>query len=142
MAGKKKTAEAGTRTKVAASNATGRIDTLAAEETTKRSVAKTKPAAESKTAPEPTLKAPAATKGRTPRQGAPDTQRGMASEMPAAMKADKVVTAQERWRMIAENAYYRAERRGFVGGSPVDDWTEAEADIDAELARTNTVVER
>ncbi len=27
---------------------------------------------------------------------------------------------------IAEAAYYRAERRGFVGGDPVEDWLAAE----------------
>ncbi len=53
----------------------------------------------------------------------------------------RVITAQERWRMISENAYYRAESRGFAGGSPAEDWAAAAAEIDAELARTKTVVE-
>jgi len=44
------------------------------------------------------------------------------------------VTAEERQRMIAEAAYFRAERRGFVGGDPVQDWLEAEAEIDRMLA--------
>ena len=30
---------------------------------------------------------------------------------------------------IAEAAYYRAERRGFVGGDPVEDWLAAENDL-------------
>jgi hypothetical protein len=34
--------------------------------------------------------------------------------------------------MIAEAAYYRAQRRGFRG-DPIRDWTEAEAEIDAQL---------
>jgi hypothetical protein len=34
--------------------------------------------------------------------------------------------------MIAEAAYYRAQRRGYHG-DPVRDWTEAEAEIDALL---------
>jgi hypothetical protein len=40
------------------------------------------------------------------------------------------------WRrqMIAEAAYFRAEKRGFQGGDPVTDWLAAEAEIDA-LAR-------
>jgi Protein of unknown function (DUF2934) len=37
--------------------------------------------------------------------------------------------------MIAEAAYYRAERRRFVGGDAVRDWCEAEAEIDARLQR-------
>ena len=39
----------------------------------------------------------------------------------------------ERMRMIAEAAYLRAERRGFNGGNELDDWLEAEAEIDARL---------
>jgi len=37
----------------------------------------------------------------------------------------------DREGMIAEAAYYLAERRGFEGGDPVADWLEAEAEIDA-----------
>jgi hypothetical protein len=35
--------------------------------------------------------------------------------------------------MIAEAAYFKAERRGFNGGDAVRDWCEAEAEIDARL---------
>jgi Txe/YoeB family toxin of Txe-Axe toxin-antitoxin module len=35
--------------------------------------------------------------------------------------------------MIAEAAYFKAERRGFDGGDAVRDWCEAEAEIDARL---------
>src|SRR5512147_3006597 len=41
--------------------------------------------------------------------------------------------AQRRQAMIREAAYLRAERRGFVGGDPVTDWLEAEAEIDRRL---------
>jgi hypothetical protein len=37
--------------------------------------------------------------------------------------------------MIAEAAYFRAERRGFNGGDTVRDWCEAEAEIDAQLRK-------
>ena len=40
----------------------------------------------------------------------------------------------ERRRLIAEAAYYRALRRGFANGSPESDWLEAEAEIVALLA--------
>ena len=36
--------------------------------------------------------------------------------------------------MIAEAAYYRAERRGFEGGDPVQDWLAAEAEVDEQLS--------
>jgi Protein of unknown function (DUF2934) len=35
---------------------------------------------------------------------------------------------------IAEAAYWRAERRGFIAGHELDDWLEAEREIDGELA--------
>lgn len=43
------------------------------------------------------------------------------------------VTAEERDRMIREAAYYIAERRGFEGGSPAEDWEQAEAEVDQLL---------
>lgn len=39
------------------------------------------------------------------------------------------VSADQQRRRIAEAAYYRAERRGFTGGNPVEDWLEAEQEI-------------
>ncbi len=68
------------------------------------------------TAPGPTAGAAArATAGATERPG-----RGALSQ-------------EERRRMIAESAYYRAQRRGFHAGDPNRDWIEAEAEIDAML---------
>jgi hypothetical protein len=43
------------------------------------------------------------------------------------------VNGEDRESMIAEAAYFRAERRGFAGGDPVVDWLEAEAEVDARL---------
>lgn len=37
--------------------------------------------------------------------------------------------------MIAEAAYLRAEKRGFAGGDPVEDWLTAEREIDKVLKR-------
>lgn len=37
--------------------------------------------------------------------------------------------------MIARAAYYRAERRGFAPGYELEDWLEAEAEVDASLRR-------
>ena len=46
------------------------------------------------------------------------------------------LSAEERRRLIAEAAYLRAEQRGFIGGDPVQDWMEAEADLDTRLRGT------
>lgn len=40
---------------------------------------------------------------------------------------------EDRQEMIAIAAYYRAERRGFDGGDPMQDWLEAEAEIDSAV---------
>ena|SRR5690348_15108825 len=48
------------------------------------------------------------------------------------MSAD--VTAEQRRQMIAETAYFRAQRRSFAQGDPVADWLAAEAEVDAMLA--------
>ncbi len=46
------------------------------------------------------------------------------------LAAKQCVLRQERRRMIAEAAYYRAEHRGFLNGNPDQDWLEAEHEID------------
>ena len=41
---------------------------------------------------------------------------------------------EERYRRIEERAYLIAEKRGFQGDMAMDDWLQAEAEVDAELA--------
>jgi hypothetical protein len=43
------------------------------------------------------------------------------------------VTPEERHALIRENAYLRAERRGFTPGSESEDWLAAEIEVDALL---------
>jgi hypothetical protein len=43
---------------------------------------------------------------------------------------------EDRLEMIASNAYYRAERRGFLPGYELADWLEAEREVDAMLRRS------
>jgi chromosome segregation ATPase len=53
------------------------------------------------------------------------------------------VSDERRRQMIAEAAYFRAERRAFRGGDPKSDWSEAEAEVDARLrADAEGLVER
>ncbi|HEX7044702.1 MAG TPA: DUF2934 domain-containing protein [Burkholderiales bacterium] len=51
-----------------------------------------------------------------------------------------IVTAEERHRMIAEAAYFRALSRGFQGGSPEDDWFAAEREVAAALLDDHPVL--
>ena len=48
----------------------------------------------------------------------------------AGIESRSPMTAEQRRCMICEAAYYRAERRGFSGRDPAEDWVEAEAEID------------
>ena len=75
----------------------------------------------------PRRKAPAAPTG----QSAPMTD---AEPERAAAEAD--VPDDQRRTWIAEAAYYIAERRGFNGGSPDEDWHQAETEIEQMLAGT------
>ncbi len=43
------------------------------------------------------------------------------------------ISPERRHAMIAEAAYYRAQRRGFAPGWELQDWLAAEADIDRTL---------
>ena len=43
------------------------------------------------------------------------------------------IAPSERLQMIQTAAYFRAERRGFAGGSDLEDWIAAEREVDATL---------
>lgn len=40
------------------------------------------------------------------------------------------ITPEERARMIADTAYYRAQARGFEDGYELEDWLQAESEVD------------
>ena len=60
--------------------------------------------------------------------------RKKATRRTASPKQPPAVSQEERRRLIAERAYSIAERRGFAGGDPRDDWLQAEAEIRREFA--------
>lgn len=45
---------------------------------------------------------------------------------------EQTITPAERWLLISEKAYHRAQSQGFVGGDPFDYWLEAEKEVDAK----------
>lgn len=49
------------------------------------------------------------------------------------MSSLRRVSAGQRRQMIAEAAYFRAEKRGFNAGDPLEDWYEAEREVDERL---------
>jgi hypothetical protein len=99
--------------------------------------AKTKPAGK-KTARKTAPAAPKATSGKPParaRTAAPTEPVLDASPalQAAAEPASPRISPEERHRLIAETAYYRASQRGFRGGAEVEDWLAAEAEVDNKL---------
>lgn len=50
------------------------------------------------------------------------------------------VNPQQREHMIREAAYALAERRGFVDGSPLEDWLMAEQEVDKFLATQEGII--
>lgn len=52
------------------------------------------------------------------------------------------ISAKERYQMISEAAYFRAEKRGFTGGSIEEDWIAAEAEIGKLLQASETGEQR
>lgn len=51
----------------------------------------------------------------------------------ASTDREPLISSEERQRMIAEAAYFRAMQRGFDSGDPVDDWLVAEREINRQL---------
>jgi hypothetical protein len=83
-----------------------------------------------------------ATKSKRPARKAaskrPATKKAATARVVARRPARKPISERtfsesERRHMIAEAAYYLAEKRGFADGDPTRDWIAAEAQIDAQL---------
>jgi Protein of unknown function (DUF2934) len=54
----------------------------------------------------------------------------------SAMAASLSVDPDVRRRLVAAEAYFRAERRGFAAGNELEDWVAAERAVDSRLAQT------
>ncbi|HEV3182571.1 MAG TPA: DUF2934 domain-containing protein [Steroidobacteraceae bacterium] len=70
---------------------------------------------------------PAPVTENTPSRPARARKSAIATPPPARLTPDA------RRELIAEAAYLRAERRGFVPGHETDDWLAAEVEVDALL---------
>jgi hypothetical protein len=57
----------------------------------------------------------------------------LVSAFESALQEPARVTPELRWKMICDAAYHRAEHRSFAAGDPVQDWLEAEEEIDRRL---------
>lgn len=75
-----------------------------------------------------------AAKTEPPKKAVPRAK--AAAPRPAASSAKKLtgVAPEQRRNYVEMAAYYIAERRGFTPGNPLEDWIQAEAEIDRLLA--------
>ncbi len=67
------------------------------------------------------------------KRAAPRAEPGTARTAGRAGTQAAPTSAEARREMIARAAYFRAERRGFAPGRELEDWLEAEAEVDAQL---------
>lgn len=52
-------------------------------------------------------------------------------------KKSYAISDDERYQMINETAYLNAEKRGFHGENAMDDWLQAEAEVDAKFSSSH-----
>jgi hypothetical protein len=94
------------------------------------SAAKAKPTPKIAAKPEPVAKAKAAPKA------VPKSAPKAAAAKPVRPRTKKPagVPLEQRRHYVEMAAYYIAERRSFAPGNPLEDWVQAEAEIDRLLA--------
>jgi hypothetical protein len=71
-----------------------------------------------------------------PRSAEVGTKKGPAPKAMAVSRAaihQELDAGEDRFRLIAERAYFRAEARGFKPGKELDDWLAAEIEVDEML---------
>jgi hypothetical protein len=79
--------------------------------------------------------------GRTKKPTPPAAAAQATSQKPTEVTATHLARrdipsfSESREARIAEAAYWRAERRGFVAGQELDDWLAAEREIDEDIAQ-------
>lgn len=64
------------------------------------------------------------------------TRKSTSTSRPQASSIN--ITSEERWKLIAIAAYHRAEKRGFAPGGELQDWAEAEQEVDDLLMRSSS----
>jgi len=110
------------------------VKKAAAKKTTVKKKAVAKKAAAQKPVPKKTTAKKAAAKKTAAKKKTAPKKKAAAKKSARANKSVPTITHEQRWRMVAEAAYHRAEQRHFATGKETEDWLAAEAEIDAKLA--------
>jgi hypothetical protein len=61
------------------------------------------------------------------------SKKAILQSMQSAPAALKIIDPDTRRRLVAAEAYFRAERRGFAAGGELEDWITAEKVVDSRL---------
>lgn len=111
---------------------------------TGKAAARSKPVAKAAATPAKPVAAKKATSAGKPavktvvapaKQSRPAVKKtGVEAKLQAAKSARPPVSEEQRRNYIEVAAYYIAERRGFFGASALEDWTQAEAEVDRMLS--------
>lgn len=89
------------------------------------------PTSKNKTATEKTIKKKVSKKKVLNNKKASTKNATKKSTKPSKQNISSIdITPEERWKMIAVAAYHKAEKRGFAPSHELQDWTEAEKEID------------
>jgi hypothetical protein len=68
---------------------------------------------------------------------APELTDGAAiAVLESATTASMIIDPEVRRQLVAAEAYFRAERRGFAAGNELEDWVAAERAVDSRLRQT------
>ncbi len=98
-------------------------------------------------ASKPAARKPTASKGadkpvkaaeKASKPAAKTTKKSTAGAAPEAKRTPTKVSAEDRRHYIGVAAYFIAERRGFSASRPLDDWLQAEAEIQLLLDADTT----
>ncbi len=119
----------------AASSKLGKDAAKSAAKTLSTAKSTAPPAAGSVSVPK-TSEAPVATKRASPKTGSASAKtpvRPGGKKLDAAGKAAVQPDAKALYEMIAEAAYYRAEKRNFAPGHEIEDWEAAREEVMARL---------
>ena len=99
---------------------------------TKKSPQKTPPAV--KTAKTKTTSSEAAPKKAASKTTAKKSNT-IKTPSPRRRNAKPTISAEERAYLIEQTAYFKAQSRGFAGGDPLQDWLDAEAEVNLSLQK-------
>lgn len=113
--------------------ATKKPDATASEPAAKTTKSRT--AATTKT-PTPEVTEPKVASTQTPAPEVQEKKAAPAPEMPVPTRPTlPALSSAQKWQMVAEAAYYRAEKRGFAQGHQDEDWFAAEREIERLVQR-------